>query len=198
MTRIPPLAPAEALGNEESAEFARRMMGYIPNSVLTMAHWPELLDAFRGLVAVIYGDSRLDNGFKRLIGHAASLAAGCRYCQAHTGHGAAEQGVDPGKLAALHDFENAACFSEGEKAALDLAFAAGAHPIAATDAHFARLSNHFDAREQVEIMAVIAMFGFLNRWNDTLATDLEDAPLQFAQDRLTGLGWELGHHRPSG
>lgn len=194
MTRIPPCDPEAALGGAEAVEFARSMMGYIPNSVLTMAHWPELLGAFRGLVAVIYGESRLANGFKRLIGHAASLAAGCRYCQAHTGHSAVEQGVEQAKLEALYDFENAEVFGNAERAALALAFAAGSQPNGAKDEHFARLRNHFDEREQVEIMAVIAMFGFLNRWNDTLATDLEDAPRAFADEALAGRGWERGSH----
>ncbi len=194
MTRIPPKDPAEALGGPEAAEFAKTMMGYIPNSVLTMAHWPELLTAFRGLVSVIYGESALDNGFKRLIGHAVSLAAGCRYCQAHTGHGAVEQGVDQAKLDALYDFENSEAFSQSERAALALAFAAGAQPNAATDAHFERLRDHFSEKEQVEIMAVISMFGFLNRWNDTLATSLEDAPTEYASAALASKGWDHGSH----
>ncbi|MEM7665581.1 MAG: carboxymuconolactone decarboxylase family protein [Pseudomonadota bacterium] len=194
MTRIPPRDPAEALGGPEAAEFARRMMGYIPNSVLTMAHWPELLGAFRGLVEVVYGKSELDNGFKRLIGHAASLAAGCRYCQAHTGHSAIEQGIDQAKLDALYDFEGSDAFTKAERAALALAFAAGAQPNGATDAHFERLREHFDERGQVEIMAVIAMFGFLNRWNDTLATSLEDTPASFAENEMVSKGWERGEH----
>ncbi len=194
MTRIPPRDPAEALGGPEAVEFAERMMGYIPNSVLTMAHWPELLDAFRNLVGVIYGESTLDNGFKRLIGHATSLAAGCRYCQAHTGHGAIEQGIDQAKIDALYDFENSVEFSESERSAIALAFAAGAQPNAATDAHFERLRRHYSEAEQVEIMAVISMFGFLNRWNDTLATSLEDAPNAFATAALTPKGWDRGAH----
>ena len=195
MTRIAPLAPAEAFGGDENAQFARKMMGYIPNSVLTMAHWPELLTAFRGLVGTIYGESQIDNATKRLIGHATSLAAGCRYCQAHTAHGASEQGVSKEKLDALYDFEQSDAFSEGEKALLSLAFAAGAQPNRATDAHFERLSEHYSEREQVEIMSVIAMFGFLNRWNDTLATDLEDIPTAFAEAQLTPHGWEAGAHK---
>ncbi|MEM7688876.1 MAG: carboxymuconolactone decarboxylase family protein [Pseudomonadota bacterium] len=194
MTRIPPHDPAEALGGPEAAAFAKNMMGYIPNSVLTMAHWPELLDAFRGLVGVIYGDSALDNGFKRLIGHAASLSAGCRYCQAHTGHGAVEQGIDQAKLDALYDFESSDAFNEAERAALALAFAAGGQPNAASDAHFERLREHYCDKEQVEIMAVISMFGFLNRWNDTLATSLEDIPTAFATQELASKGWDKGAH----
>lgn len=194
MTRIPPLAPAEAFGGDENAEFARKMMGYVPNSVLTMAHWPELLEAFRGLVAVIYGESELDNGFKRLIGHATSFAAGCRYCQAHTAHGANSLGVGEEKLAALYDFEESRHFEPRERAALALAFAAGATPNGAEDAHFERLSEHFSEREQVEIMAVIAMFGFLNRWNDTLATTLEAEPTDYAKAELAKHGWDKGAH----
>ena len=194
MTRIAPKDPAEALGGPEAAAFARDMMGYIPNSVLTMAHWPELLTAFRGLVSVIYVESALDNGFKRLIGHATSLAAGCRYCQAHTGHGAVEQGVDQAKLDALYDFENSDAFTDSERAALALAFASGDQPNAATDAHFERLSEHYSEKEQVEIMAVISMFGFLNRWNDTLATSLEDTPTAFASEELASKGWDRGDH----
>lgn len=194
MTRIAPKDPAEALGGSQAADFARNMMGYIPNSVLTMAHWPELLDAFRALVATIYGESRLDNGYKRLIGHAASLSAGCRYCQAHTAHGAIEQSVDQERLNALYDFEASDQFSNAERAALALAFAAGGQPNLATDEHFDRLAKYYDEREQVEIMAVISMFGFLNRWNETLATSLEEEPLKFAERTLSEKGWQQGQH----
>ncbi|MEE4211749.1 MAG: hypothetical protein V2I43_21090, partial [Parvularcula sp.] len=113
---------------------------------------------------------------------------------AHTGHDAIEQGIDPAKLEALYDFENAEAFTESERAALSLAFAAGSQPNGASDAQFERLSKHFNAREQVEIMAVIAMFGFLNRWNDTLATGLEDAPTALAEKHLAPKGWERGAH----
>jgi hypothetical protein len=46
----------------------------------------------------------------------------------------------------------------------------------------------------VEIVGVIAMFGFLNRWNDTLATPLEDAPLEFGEKHLAAHGWDAGKH----
>jgi hypothetical protein len=38
---------------------------------------------------------------------------------------------------------------------------------------------------------VIALFGFLNRWNDTLATPLEDEPIEY----LSRGGWQAGKHR---
>jgi hypothetical protein len=41
---------------------------------------------------------------------------------------------------------------------------------------------------------VIAMFGWLNRWNDTMATTLEDKPLDWAQANLAETGWEVDKH----
>ena len=49
-------------------------------------------------------------------------------------------------------------------------------------------------RQVVEIVGVIAMFGFLNRWNDTFATPLEDEPLEFGEKHLTAQGWDAGKH----
>ncbi|MDZ7727690.1 MAG: hypothetical protein U5Q44_05530 [Dehalococcoidia bacterium] len=43
-------------------------------------------------------------------------------------------------------------------------------------------------------MGVISLFGWLNRWNDTMATDLEEEPLAFAQEHLGGAGWAAGKH----
>lgn len=197
MIRIPPLDPVAAFGSEEAAAAAARMMGYIPNSLLTMAHWPELMGAMTGAFRTILGEGQVDSGLKRLIAHATSLAAGCRYCQAHTAHSSHEAGIARDKLAALHDFENADAFTPAERAVLALAFAAGAQPNGASDAHFERLREWFDTRQQVEIMAVIAMFGFLNRWNDTLATPLESAPFAFAAEQLAPHGWNPGVHGPA-
>jgi hypothetical protein len=42
----------------------------------------------------------------------------------------------------------------------------------------------------VEIVGVIAMFGFLDRWNDTFATPLEDDPLEFGEKHLSAQDWD--------
>ncbi|NCZ63083.1 MAG: carboxymuconolactone decarboxylase family protein, partial [Cellvibrionales bacterium] len=53
----------------------------------------------------------------------------------------------------------------------------------------------WDDGQIVEIVASIGLFGYLNRWNDTLATELEDYPADVAQRTLTGWGWKPGKHR---
>ena len=127
MTRINPLAIGDLPEETQAAlKFSENLMGYVPNSVMTMAHWPELLSAFRGLVSVIYGDSQIDNGLKRLIGAVVSAAAGCQYCKAHTTLGARDVGVDEEKVKAVWDYQTSPLFNEAERAAFGPRLCGGA------------------------------------------------------------------------
>ncbi|KWV90767.1 carboxymuconolactone decarboxylase family protein [Erythrobacter sp. YT30] len=196
MTRIAPMR-VEDLPNKtrEALEYAQGIMGFAPNDVLTMAHWPELLEAMERLVQVIYKPGELDPVLKRMIATVTSGAAGCRYCQAHTAHGAVQMaGGDEEKIAAVWDFHISDLFSDAERAALNLALAAGSQPNDATDEHFRALEKHFSQRQIMEIMGVIGLFGFLNRWNDTLATELEDKPMAFASETYPSATWDAGKH----
>lgn len=197
MTRIKPMAIDELPETtREALTYAQGIMGFAPNDVLTMAHWPELLEAMEQLVQTIYRPGELDPVLKRMIATITSGAAGCRYCQAHTAHGAVQMaGGDAEKIAKVWEYNTNPMFSAGERAALDLALAAGTQPNAATDDHFRALEEHFTQRQIMEIMGVIGLFGFLNRWNDTLATELEDKPLDFASKTYSTDTWEPGRHK---
>jgi len=170
-------------------------MGFLPNSMPTMAHWPELLATFAPMAGTILRSGVLPIGLKQMIAAIVSGAAGCRYCQAHTTHGAAHAGeVDAEKIAAVWEYASSDLFDAAEKAALDLALAAGQVPNATTKAHFDALKLHYSQREIVEIVAVISLFGYLNRWNDTMATALEEQPTGFASDTFTSEQWDAGKH----
>jgi alkylhydroperoxidase family enzyme len=113
---------------------------------------------------------------------------------AHTADGAARLGVDQAKIDAVWDYQTSPLFSAAERAALDVAVAAGSVPNAVTDDMFMDLRKHWSEEQIVEIVGVIAMFGFLNRWNDTFATPLEDEPLEFGEKHLAAQGWDAGKH----
>ena len=117
-----------------------------------------------------------DAGLKRLVGLMTSSAAGCQYCVGHTAFTSRHHGVSDAKLKAVWDFESSELFSDAERAALRVALLAGQTPNGVTDQAWAELAGHFDEEAQLEIVAVIALFGFLNRWNSTLQTDLESLP----------------------
>jgi len=176
-------------------EMASGAMGFLPNSMPTMAHWPELSATFGPMAMTILRTGELDMGLKQMIAAVVSGAAGCRYCQAHTTHAATHSaGVDEAKIAQIWTYQQSDLFTDAERAALDLALAAGQVPNAASDAHFATLKRHFSDRQIIEIVAVISLFGFLNRWNDTLATELEEEPFSFASSLFSPNDWAASKH----
>lgn len=193
--RLAPLPPApelmEVFGAYEKA------LGFIPNSVLIMQRKPKIVRALAQLLAAVNADpeAEVSRGFKRLLAHVASRASGCQYCMAHTAGGALREGVEAARLAAVWEYRTSPLYTEGERVALDLALAAASVPNDVTDELFAALRRHWNEAQIVEIVAVIAVFGFLNRWNDTFATPLEDEPLEVGEKFLARGGWRPGKHR---
>ena len=98
------------------------------------------------------------------------------------------------KIQAAFEFESSDLFSEAERAALRVALHAGMNPNAVEPEHMKTLQQHFSDKQCVEIVAVISMFGFLNRWNDTMATTLEEIPRSFASNKLAQTGWDVSKH----
>jgi uncharacterized peroxidase-related enzyme len=193
--RMAPLPVEHSPELKEQFEAMRRNLGFVPNSILIMQRVPRLAKAFAQLTGAIWHpEGKVDRGLKRLIAHVASRTAGCQYCMAHTAGGALHFGIDDRKLAAVWDYQVSPLYSAAERAALDLAVAAGAVPNAATDQMFLELRKHWTEEQIVEIVGVIAVFGFLNRWNDTLATPLEDEPIAVGEKYLAAHGWSAGKH----
>jgi uncharacterized peroxidase-related enzyme len=197
MSRIPPLRRELVPQLEPFFAGTEKRMGFLPNSQLIMAHKPKLLQAFAQLgQAVNDPENKTPRGLRSLVAHMVSRAAGCQYCVAHTGDSAHRASIAEQKLAAIWDYETSPLFTEAERAALRFAQSAGAVPNTVSDDDVATLRRHFSDEEIVELTGVIAYFGFLNRWNDTLATELEPKPLGFAERALKGAGWFAGKHAP--
>ncbi|MDC0052879.1 carboxymuconolactone decarboxylase family protein [Gammaproteobacteria bacterium] len=194
MTHITPKQREELSELEPMLQMVEGSMGFLPTSMMTMAHWPELTHVFGGLGATILNSGELDAGLKQMIAFAVSNAAGCRYCQAHTANSAQKNNVSVEKIKAVFEFESSALFSDQEKAALRVAVHAGMVPNAVEAVHMSELSKHFSDKQVIEVVAVISLFGFLNRWNDTMATTLENSPKSFAADQLASHGWVAGKH----
>ena len=195
MPRLQPLSPDTTPELESHFDFFLGTLGFTPNSVLTMQRRPKLVQAFAQLnAAVMDPTGEVDLGLRRLIGHVASKAGGCLYCQAHTLLGAQNFGVSDEKLAAVWTYATSLLFSAKERAALDFAMAAASQPNAMTDELFAATQQHWTDGQIVEILGVVAMFGFLNRWNDTMATPLEPVPDAVATKAM-GNCWTAGKHQ---
>ena len=73
-------------------------MGYLPNDVLSLCHWPKLLQSVSGLVNTVLQTGGVHPTLKRLIGIISSRTQGCTYCTAHSCYGTNQLGVDAEKL----------------------------------------------------------------------------------------------------
>ena len=196
----PLVAPLPANANPDVAELAtffNETLGFCPNSVLTMQHRPGIARAFIELnKAVMANHGRVSSALKRLIGYVSSLATGCQYCQAHTMLAADRYGAAPEQMDHIWAYATHPAFSPAERAALDFAVAASAVPNAVERGHWPyALRQHWNEGEIVEMLGVISLFGFLNRWNDSMGTHLGSrGPWRLGQQRLAGHGWTPGKH----
>ena len=202
-------------------DYVRQQMGFVPNSMQLMGRVPAILGSFGTLAASIIGNpktvkplvalkiswknlgwmaghmkntERVPLYLKNLVGFASSQAAGCRYCQVHTISEAIHNETPKEKLENIWSYDTHPAFTDAERAALRFGFAAGSVPNQVTDVHFNALRQYFSEENIVELGATVALFGFLNRWNDTFATQLEAEPLRAARQYLEKGGWSAGKH----
>lgn len=196
MAHLSPL-PAETTP-ELADDFAifEKILGFIPNSLLTMQRRPDIVRGFGVLTeAVMAPQGTVGQGFKRLLAHFASRAAGCQYCEAHSLIAAGIHGVSDDKVAAVWEYQTSPLYTEAERVALDYALAAGSVPNAVDEPLMERMKQHWSEDQIVEICAAICLYGFLNRWNDSMATELEEAPAKLGDAVLSQGGWTGGKHR---
>jgi uncharacterized peroxidase-related enzyme len=195
MPLVTPLPTDHSPDVAELARFFFETLGFVPNSVLTMQRRPAIAKAFINLnKAVMENLGRVTSEQKRLIGYLASNVAGCRYCQAHTALAAKRYGAGDERLAAIWNYGRSPLFTEAEKAAFDFAVAAASVPNAVTPEVGEKLRRHWTEEEIVEILGVISLFGYLNRWNDSMATTLEDGAADIGTSYLQRSGWDRGKH----
>lgn len=195
MAHLEPL-PADTTP-ELKDDFAlfERILGFVPNSLLTMQRRPAMVHAFGALTrAVMDPEGAVDPGFMRLVAHFASRAAGCQYCEAHSLVAAQIHGVSQEKLGALWEYATSPLYTDAERAALDFALAAGSVPNAVDDAIMERMKAHWSEDQIVQILGAVCLYGFLNRWNDSMATDLEESPRAMGERVLAKGGWTGGKH----
>lgn len=196
---MPLVSPLTQDHNEEVqalATFFNETLGFCPNSVLTMQRRPAIAKAFIQLnKAVMANEGRVTSEQKRLIGYLTSANTGCNYCQAHTILAAERYGGSAERLAAIWQFRDSGLFTAAEKAAFEFAIAASSVPNAVDITIQNELRLHWNDDDIVEILGVISLFGYLNRWNDSMATALEQGAIAAGDKHLQQSNWQVGKHR---
>lgn len=199
MAHLDPLPEDATPELQADFETFEDILGFVPNSLLTMQRKPEVVEGFHALTEAVMNEAdEVDPGFKRLAAHMSSHAAGCQYCEAHSLIAADINGVSQEKIDALWDYRESELYTEKERVGLDFALAAGQVPNEVDEEVMAAMKEHWTDDEIVELLAAISLYGFLNRWNDTMATELEDVPREVGERVLSDRGWDGGKHVPDG
>ena len=195
MPLVTPLSANHDLETKELATFFNETLGFCPNSVLTMQRRPAISKAFINLnKAVMANEGRVTSALKRMIAWVSSNATGCRYCQAHAIRAAERYGAEQEQLDNIWEYRTHPAFSEAERAALDFSLAASMVPNAVDQTIQTALKIHWDEGEIVEMLGVISLFGYLNRWNDSMGTTLEKDAIESGDQYLGKHGFEVGKH----
>ncbi|MFS4455408.1 carboxymuconolactone decarboxylase family protein [Maribacter sp. 2304DJ31-5] len=199
MALVEPLSPDHDAETKKLAEFFNETLGFCPNSVLTMQHRPAISKAFINLnKAVMANEGRVTSALKRLIAWVSSNATGCRYCQAHAIRAAERYGAEQVQLDNIWEYRTHDAFSEAERAALDFSLAASQVPNTVNSHIKEQLHKYWNDGEIVEMLGVISLFGYLNRWNDSMGTHIEAGAVESADQYLGKYGWKKGKHDGNG
>lgn len=194
----PLVSPIDRNSNKEAEEMAvfyEETLGFTPNSLFTMMHRPRIAAAFLEMnQAVMENKGRVTSALKRLLAYLSSKTAGCRYCEAHAIRAAERYGSEEDKLYHIWEYKTYPAFSEAERVVFDFAIAASSIPNAVNDEISENLRKHWDDGEIVEILGVVALFGYLNRWNDSMGTQLEKPAADDGEKFLNEAGWNIGKH----
>src|SRR5438045_7653638 len=184
MARVRNIAAAELPADlaEIYEDFAA---GYGPfrNQVAVFAHIPAALRHLMPLLMELREAKTLPKRALELAIVTVSQLNACHYCVAHHKPFLAVEGVSAAGADRLLDYRDPPELDESDKLVVEYAIAAWEHPNRIPDALFARLRQHLNEAQIVELTLRITLWGFFNKFNDAL--QIEEEPE--ASERLSAL-----------
>ncbi len=108
---------------------------------------------------------RVPAELKLLAATKAAALSGCEFCMDIGSKLSVDGGVTEAQLRALPDYATSDEFSALEKLVLDLAVGMTRTPVDVSDELFARLREHFDEAQLVELVNEVAIENYRSRFN---------------------------------
>lgn len=181
----------------------RVLIGVVPNCDPYLEIWPTGFRTYNVMVpnllnvpAVIWGHGAPKQALG-LAMYAASRAAGCAYCSAHTCAFALRRGVTTPKIVSAtepHAGPNG-LYSPAELAAIEFGEAVARVPATLTKSQRELTARHFSPAQFEWLTLGVAMMGFLNKFMDAIGVDLERSTVDEVDSVIGGSGWVPGKHR---
>jgi alkylhydroperoxidase family enzyme len=145
--------------------YSRKSLGSVPLPTRIYAHHPTILMGYGAVEMATQRADRLPDDLKHLVATKAAALAGCEWCMDFGSMLSAESGITEAKLRALPHHRDSSEFSEVEKLALDFTVAMTKTPVDVSDDLFARLAEHLDEAQLVELVHEIALENYRARFN---------------------------------
>jgi AhpD family alkylhydroperoxidase len=146
-----------------------RLTGREPEDIIEplelYAHAPGLMFAYGKLEAASAQQDRVDWRLKVLAGLKAATLTHCEFCIDLGSQVARLAGLTDEQLLALSRYRDTDLFTELEKLVLDYATGMTRTPVEVPDSLFARLREHFDEAQLVELTSAIALENMRGRFN---------------------------------
>jgi AhpD family alkylhydroperoxidase len=143
----------------------RRQTGRVLDPIKVTAHSPKLLAGWGTFELMTERADRAPRRVKELASMKAAQLAGCEWCLDFGSAVSRESGITDDELRDLLDHHASERFSEAEKLAIDYAVGMSRTPVEVDDELFARLREHFDEEQLVELTSVIALENYRARFN---------------------------------
>jgi AhpD family alkylhydroperoxidase len=129
------------------------------------AHVPRLLFGYGMLEQSAAARPRVDEHLRALAVVKSAVVQGCEFCQDIASHEARRANASDEQLLDLYRYRDSEHFDETERLVLDLAVGMTATPVQVSDELFAALRTHFDDRQLVELVNLIALENLRSRFN---------------------------------
>ncbi len=150
----------------EVYESFEKESGSVPEWVTVMAHRPVILKEFTELFKVIMGPGKIDNYLKWKIAYTVSDALRCPFCVDVTKKMLIKFGADE-KI--ISDIKEEKDLPAKEKAILGLVRDVTDNANVDNPAVFEKLKEKMTEAQIVEVVSVIGLFNYINRFNNTFA-----------------------------
>jgi AhpD family alkylhydroperoxidase len=149
----------------------RRMTGksLLTPDVPVRAHRLRLLAGYGALEKSVASRPRVPEHLRALAQLKSAVMQGCEMCQDIGSYEARTKGVTDAQLAELYRYSESEHFDQVERLVLDLAVGMTLTPVAVSDQLFAALRAHFDDRQLVELVNLVAVENLRSRFNGAFA-----------------------------
>jgi len=133
----------------------------VPEWVKVMAHCPKILKEFFELFQVVMGEGKVDKIMKWKIAYTVSETLKCPFCVDVTSKMLKKMGATDKEI------EEIGNISDREKEILEIVKEVTLKANICKQELFEKIKNDFSEAEIVEIVSIIGLFNYINRFNNT-------------------------------